>query len=399
MHAGPNFNLDKLYWPRFAQLNISTFRVELQWSWIEQQKGQLAINTEPFPARDTLLYEDEMLRDANTVGVSPLIVLGYGNKFYDGGGFPLSDVAQAAFVRYATFVATRYKGAVKYYELWNEWNIGGGVYPPVAGSPTDYARLLKKVYAALKAVDPNILVLAGATGGTDPVWAQRMLAAGGLSAMDGYSVHPYDQQNGPERPLESLLALQAAVKAAAGGREIPIYVTEIGWHTAANPTAVPLSTQADYAARLYLAAPMYSFIKGVWWYSFRDDGNDPANVHGNFGLFTYYPVDPKPGACAMGDVAKLIQSYQPVSIRRDSRGVWVAKYSDGTTSVFAVWTQVANATVSAAVATSRPSGARINARGICRSLTVPGNGGTLLSAEISNSPIIFTTIADDISVQ
>jgi hypothetical protein len=144
IHIGPDFNRDDLYWTRFDDLLVGSFRANYNWIWIEQQAGYFAVNMTPSRGTGSLYWVDSMLHVGNTVGYWPLVILGFGNKFYDGGGFPVSDAAQAAFVRYATFVANRFKGDVKTYEVWNEWNIGGGIYPAVHGDPVVYARLLKK---------------------------------------------------------------------------------------------------------------------------------------------------------------------------------------------------------------------------------------------------------------
>jgi hypothetical protein len=399
IHVGPSFNRFDLYWPRFAELNVTSYRAEVVWSAIEQQKGQYTFITDPYPAPDTFKYVDEMIRNAHFHGISPLVILGYANPLYDGGGLPISDEAQAAFVKYAVFIAQRYKGVVHQYELWNEWNIGLGVSvsPRVLGTAEDYVRLLKKVYVALKAVDPDIVLIAGAVAQQDIGWTQKALAAGAGTAMDAYSIHPYNFPNVPEQVFDYLGKLEQTLKSATG-RDVPIYVTELGWHTAVNPSAVTRSTQADYLARLYLAAPMYSFLKGIWWYDFRDDNPNPANVHDNFGLYDNDYVQ-KPAACAMADVGRLLGAYTPVSLSMNSRGIWVAKYSDGATQLFAIWTQAPSATVSAAISTTGPSGAKINARGICRTIAVQGNGSTRVSTVISNSPTILTTPADGISVE
>jgi beta-glucosidase/6-phospho-beta-glucosidase/beta-galactosidase len=53
--------------------------------------------------------------------------LDYGNKFYNDGGYPSTDKEILAFSRYASWTAQRFKGNVKYYEIWNEWTIGTGM--------------------------------------------------------------------------------------------------------------------------------------------------------------------------------------------------------------------------------------------------------------------------------
>jgi len=170
------------------------------WAQVERQKGQYQID----PA------SDRVIREASAQGLQPLLVLGQGNAFYDRGGMPLSDAAQAAFAQYAAFLAVRYKGVVKQYEVWSEWNVGMGSVPQVnQGDAAAYARLLAKVHAAIKAVDPTIVVLGGAIRTPDAGWSSGLFRAGGLASLDGLSVHPYAYPDGPERSMQYLQALAA----------------------------------------------------------------------------------------------------------------------------------------------------------------------------------------------
>lgn len=76
---------------------------------------------------------------------------------------------------YADFLhdtATRYKGKIQAYEIWNEPNLARewGNQPP---SPKDYVTLLKVGYAAIKAADPAALVI---TAGLSPTSASGAIA-------------------------------------------------------------------------------------------------------------------------------------------------------------------------------------------------------------------------------
>ena len=66
-----------------------------------------------------------------------------------------------AFGTFLTALATRYLGKVHAYEVWNEQNFsrewGGGKI-----NAGQYVELLAIAHAALKAVDPNVVVIAGA---------------------------------------------------------------------------------------------------------------------------------------------------------------------------------------------------------------------------------------------
>jgi len=73
------------------------------------------------------------------------------------------------FARFAGDLAARYRGRIQAYQIWNEPNLSrewGG--KPV--DPAGYAMLLKKTYTAIKAVDPNAIVI---TAGMAPTTADQ----------------------------------------------------------------------------------------------------------------------------------------------------------------------------------------------------------------------------------
>ncbi|NTU85479.1 MAG: cellulase family glycosylhydrolase [Chloroflexales bacterium] len=76
-------------------------------------------------------------------------------------GLPNDPQTLANFV---ALMAERYKGKIQAYEIWNEPNLahetGGTIRPEDVGR---YVEMLKLAYTAIKAVDPNALVLAAAS--------------------------------------------------------------------------------------------------------------------------------------------------------------------------------------------------------------------------------------------
>ncbi len=376
----------------YASMGVTSFRQTILWPWVEKQKGQFTYGPE-------LTYMDTYFRTAKAKGMAPLLLLSYGNAFYDNGGMPLSIEAQDGFARYAGFVATHFKGVVKHYEVWNEWSIGMGSRGLFTrGDPIAYTRLLIKVRAALKAVDPDIVVVGGAIAHFDTVWSNLLFNAGAVSSMDAYSVHPYNFPDVPENAILWLDTLQTMAKLFTGGRELPFYISEIGWpnHLATNGTAPSLS--ADYLARFFLMAPMYGYIKGAWWYDYVDDGTDPNNVQHNFGLLrANYTA--KPAACAMGEIGKLFAANKPVSVKHYDSGLWIAKYTNGTSYIHAVWLQAPGATLRATVGSVDPAGAVIGARGICKDPGATGNYSSAVSVTLTNSPILFSTTGSSLTIQ
>jgi hypothetical protein len=80
-----------------------------------------------------------------------------------------------------------YRGRIQHWEVWNEpyWK---GFF---AGTPEEYAALLKIACRAIKRADPEAVVVGGCFTPTDEAWTQRVLAAGALEFMDALSYHVY----------------------------------------------------------------------------------------------------------------------------------------------------------------------------------------------------------------
>jgi len=102
-------------------------------------------------------------------------------------------------------VAGRYRGHIRYYQVWNEPNI----YPewgeqPV--SPEAYTELLKVAYTRIKAACPECVVISGALAQTIPlgprdlndfIFLQRMYDAGAGSYFDVLAMQDYGLWSGP----------------------------------------------------------------------------------------------------------------------------------------------------------------------------------------------------------
>ena len=109
------------------------------------------------------------------------------------------------FVNYAVTVAERYRGRIHHYQIWNEPNI----YPewgeqPI--NPEEYTYLLCLTYQALKAADPEIVVISGALAPTNSldqrnlselVFLQRMYDSGAADCFDVLSLQGYGLFSGP----------------------------------------------------------------------------------------------------------------------------------------------------------------------------------------------------------
>ena len=131
---------------------------------------------------------------------------------------------------YANFVgalAARYKGKVAAYEIWNEQNLGREWGGSGRQNAAAYVTLLKAAYWAVKAADPQALVVTGALtpagdvyipelGGLlardDLEYFKEMYAAGMQGYFDAVGVHPSGFNNAPD-----LDPRDPAVLASSGG--------------------------------------------------------------------------------------------------------------------------------------------------------------------------------------
>lgn len=204
------------------------------------------------------------------------------------------------FVDYAVAVATRYRGRIQHYQVWNEPNL----YPEWGEQTVNaeaYTDLLCRTYRALKAVDPQIVVITGAIGPTidlsgrnayDVLYLQRMYQAGAGACFDVLAMQGYGLWSGPTdrrlRPttinFQRHLYLRD-VMVANGDAHKPIWISEAGWNPVPDDPAiadlerygrVTMEQAAAWAPLAYQRAseewPWIGVI--AWWYFKRADDSE-----------------------------------------------------------------------------------------------------------------------------
>jgi hypothetical protein len=332
-HFGQGKGLLRANLSLIRQAGVNSIRDEVVWRGVETAKGRLEMPDE----------WQAFVRSAAAAGLAPLLILDYGNPFYDHGDKPSSDEALEAFTRYAEFVVRTFKGVVRRYELWNEYDIKiGGTTP---GSAENYAKLVKKVYPRIKAIDSTITVLGGAVtpGGVRNGWLERMLAAGALPFMDAVSIHTYNygrpgRERTPETWAQWMAEVEQLIAKYNDGKPAPVYITEMGWPTQDDSRGTPPRRSADYLARLYLLARTMPFLKGIWWYDFQDDGWNPNYNEDNFGLVRP-DLTPKPGYFVLSQISTLARNSR--FLRRVDAGdsdLYVLEFRDRAgKATWAVW--------------------------------------------------------------
>lgn len=193
---------------------------------------------------------------------------------------------------------------VRRWQVWNEQN-SPKYFAPTADARS-YASLLKRTSKAIRAADAGAEVILGGMWGpnsylgepaTRPVvpvslYLKRLYRVRGVAnAFDTVGVHPYS-----ENVSGALAQLRVARKSLdrAGDRKAGIWITEIGWASGGprdDPYVKGINGQALLAARLLrkFDAKRRAFrLRGVFWYSWRDDpfGDQICSWCANAGLRT-----------------------------------------------------------------------------------------------------------------
>ena len=192
---------------------------------------------------------------------------------------------------YVRTVATRYKGKVAAYEIWNEENIQ---YWQPTPDPVYYTRLLKLASTEIRAADPAALIVMGGTAPVDPGYMETTFKNGSLDYVDAVAYHPYPEIIGesgqpPEAkfwPKEKLSGwILNTVRELVWNyskdhtKPIQVWVTEIGYST----EAVDYQTQAAYMLRCLINYASTSVDRLIW-YMLRDE---PPVIPDRAGLMTY----------------------------------------------------------------------------------------------------------------
>jgi hypothetical protein len=292
------------------QTGLNAIRDCPLWSACETTQGTIVVP----PAFVTYI------NSAAASGISPVILLAYGNNFYNGGGYPSDTPADIqAFTNYCVAVVTKFKGTVHYYQVWNEWENGTGMSGKAKTTTAAYVSLLQSVYTAIKQVDPTITVL-GSSIVTDPTnkVLNDALAAGELTCCDALDFH-YETYNVATDPYASLedWSIQMAteptiIQAANKGDPFPIYNTEMSWPSLIGTGGVTQEEQAQFVARYYLMGSTMPYISGLFWDDLKDEDESSSDASGNKGIFRN-DFTPKLAFSAVKDLMGYLQGASYIS--------------------------------------------------------------------------------------
>ena len=218
------------------------------------------------------------------------------------------------FARAAAWVAERWGGDLAAIEIWNEPNCDCFFRSPAPVA--DYAPLLRRSYAAVKHVAPDLPVLGASLLFSDGGFLDALYREGLGDHMDGVSVRPFNQGRGPADPsmpggtpmfsfVHGVPWLRD-VMVAHGDADKELWITELGWSSCApggtSHWCVTQDQQARYIAdALRMIRDRWDFVHAVSVYSLRGRGDSLTDRETQMGLL-HRNFDPKPAYGAFKDV-------------------------------------------------------------------------------------------------
>ena len=279
----PDYGMQAFLWwrPETAHRDLGMIR-DAGFTWVKQTFGWRDIEGAGKGQFDWSVT-DRILDQVDEFGLNILVRVDHQPE-WAGGGYPLNGPPDNLqdFADFLHALASRYKGRIDAYEVWNEPNLArewGGNAPDPAG----YVALLKAAYLAIKSADPDAIVItAGLTPtGTmppvampDDVYLRQMYEAGMKGYYDVVGMHAAGYKAPPELSPDEAAANKEAyggerffcfrrvedlrrIMEEYGDGQTQVAITEFGWTSDPRPDspyhwhAVDEFTKADYLARAY----------------------------------------------------------------------------------------------------------------------------------------------------
>ena len=230
---------------------------------------------------------------------------------------------------YLETVASRYKGKIQLYELWDEPN-SSSFY---SGSLDTLIQLAQTAQKTLKSVDPNIKLI-GPSSILQLGYLKQFLNAGGGNFVDIIGYHMYDYLEAPEDNALAIADIETVI-ANAGLSTKPLWITEGATGTSATTDE---STAAALLARKYLVE-LASGAVGFNWYSWG-----PSNPF-NLGTTEADGVTPTLAGQGLSEIEGWLVGNTLQSVTVDASGNWAIQIlTGGGATQYIVWNPGATST-------------------------------------------------------
>jgi hypothetical protein len=282
-------------------------RMDFSWSETEKTMGEY----------DWSAY-DELTKNLEQRGLSAIYILDYSNRLYEQEhvvlengkqtkyiAAPASTKSMDAFAQWAAAAARHFKGKRIVWEIWNEPNIS--VFWKPEPNVDAYSRLAKLTIRAIKAVDPQSLIIAPATSEFPWQFFESFFKETGLHGLDAISVHPY-RSLPPETVEGDYVKLKALIERYKPASKAMLPIISGEWGYATHARGISLDTQASYIVRQQLINLNYGVPISIW-YDWKNDGTDTNYNEHNFGT-VFHDLLPKPAYVALSNMCLSLSGYK-----------------------------------------------------------------------------------------
>jgi hypothetical protein len=332
--------------PEFFGLHLHRADTTTRWpfvrfgTWRLWDAGVTWNNIEPERGQYRFEKLDRLVELAQEHGVEPVFVLGVTprwasarpgepSSYGPGAGAEPRDIRD--WENFVRTLATRYKGRIHYFELWNEPKysdfepVKGGFYTGTLPSLIALGRSASRV---LKEVDPdNRLISPGFTGAGDRL--ERFLAAGGRDFSDIIAFHFYALT--PEKMLKDIQTVQQIMRKQGVGDK-DLWNTEQGYEVVGPFARIPgnmgfevrdIETKAAYIPRSFVLAAAAG-VKRFYFYSWER-------------LLAEKETTPTVAANALGSTVRWLKGATVDSCVPEDGAVWVCSLGREGRKAWMVW--------------------------------------------------------------
>jgi hypothetical protein len=294
---GGDMNVETL--DRVKALGMKWVRRGCIWHSVETEKG----------VYDFSRYE-AFVKLCQERGLKVITPISFNNKLY---GHVKDEPARTAYAKYAAALASHFKGQDIHFEIWNEPNTKTfwGSHGKVGNSEAyaiEYTNLVKATIPAMRAADPDCVILAGSVSNmwTESYkWMDFCFAHGMLdTGFDVWSVHPYGLKS-PEDYIEAYAHMREQMVKAGGKSDIRLMNSERGFPIgkaegyAGGDAEMAYDYQAWHLVRQYLI-DMLEGAEATIWYEWS----------GKEGFALHRTGEPTPAINACKELIRQLSGYR-----------------------------------------------------------------------------------------
>lgn len=257
-----------IIFPLMKRAGIGWTRDEILWKDYETEKGVYQLKP----------YHERFLTLSAENDIKTLLILCFGNELYTetNNTVPITDEELEAFGKFCYNLVKDTKGRVFAFEYWNEFD-----HHTVGVDYKYYAPLAKTTYENIKKGNPQARAVGITAAGTGLSLIKTAFDMGAYSHMEDVSYHLYPAGS-PEKAKvgDDSRSVRELINQYPGGSDMKIWLTEMGWNSAAHGKNVA----AKYLCKEFVIQMEAELVERMLWYDMVDDQTDVTYSEATFGM-------------------------------------------------------------------------------------------------------------------